>query len=202
MEDIFPGNRRPKIVANTVFRKLGGFWNFSNLDFFYNPSKGSEYSIRYYTIFSKIGNKSTSKQAIELKWHKYYEVKNRIVLAGLFNANVIEKKKLTEFETFDLGGNKDLRGFIENQFSGYQVSWTNLEFRYLLNRKSRIYIFTDYGYVNNLNYKFDNLFGFGIGLKIETRLGLLGIDYAFSYQENEFRNPLDGIIHFGLESKL
>jgi len=202
MEDIYPGSRRPKIIENTTFRKLGAFWNYSNLDFYNNPAKGSDYSIKYYTIFSKIGNNDISKQAVELKWHNYHKLGNRVVLAALFNVNVIEKKKLTEFESFDLGGNKNLRGFIENQFSGYQVSWTNLEVRYLLNRNSRFYIFTDHGFVNSLENKFGKLFGFGVGFKIETRLGMLGIDYAFSYLKNELRNPLDGIIHFGLESKL
>jgi outer membrane protein assembly factor BamA len=139
---------------------------------------------------------------VELKWDHYHRIKSRFVLATLLNLHLIENKKLSEFEIFELGGNKNLRGFVENQFSGYQVGWSNLELRYLLNRNSRLYIFTDYGYVNSLNYKFGKLFGFGIGLKIETRLGLLGIDYAFNYQENELRNPLDGIIHFGLESKL
>lgn len=202
MENIYPGSRRPKIVENTAFQKLGAFWNFSGLDFYRNPTKGNEYSVKYYTIFSKVDEASVSKQAVELKWHKFTKLRNRIVLAGLLNLNLIENKKLTEFESFDLGGNKNLRGFIENQFSGYQVSWTNLELRYLLNRNSRIYVFADHGYVKNLEYKFGKLFGFGVGIKIETRLGMLGIDYAFSYQENEMRNPLDGIIHFGLESKL
>ncbi|MDO9578287.1 MAG: POTRA domain-containing protein [Candidatus Cloacimonadales bacterium] len=202
MENIYPGSRRPKIVENTAFQKLGVFWNFSGLDFYRNPTKGNEYSVKYYTIFSKADETGVSKQAVELKWYKFLKLRNRVVLAALFNLNLIENKKLTEFETFDLGGNKNLRGFVENQFSGYQVSWTNLELRYLLNRNSRIYVFADHGYVKNLENKFGKLFGFGVGIKIETRLGMLGIDYAFSYQDNELRNPLDGIIHFGLESKL
>jgi outer membrane protein insertion porin family len=202
MEDIFPGSRIMNKVEGTTFQKLGLFWQFSNSDFYLNPTRGNEFGLKYYTIFSKIEKENISKQAIEASWQHFHKLKQRLILATQINVNIIEKKKLSEFEKFNLGGNKNLRGFVEKQFSGYQVSWTNIECRYLLGRKSRIYLFADHGYVKNLEQTSGKLFGFGIGIKIETRLGMLGIDYAFSYQENELRNPLDGIIHFGLESKL
>ena len=146
-------------------------------------------------------NKNISKQAVELSFNHYFGISGNLVVAAGANANVIENKALTPFEVFELGGSRNLRGFNENQFSGYRILWSNLELRYLLSRNSRAFLFSDYGYVHNDEYTFDKLFGFGFGLRVETRLGILRLDYGFSYFEDELRNPLDGIIHFGLETK-
>ena len=202
MKDIFPGSRRPKIVEKYSFKKAGIFWKRNSLDYNMNPASGSASQIKYYNIFNKVENKNVSKQAVETSWSNYRKLTRTLVFAINLNANIIENKDLTEFDSFDLGGNKNLRGFNEDQFSGFVVGWSNLELRYLLSRNSRAFIFCDYGYVENLNYSFGKLFGFGFGMRVETRLGILGIDYGFNYFDNKLRNPLDGIIHFGLETKL
>jgi len=202
MEDIFPGSRRPKIVEKTSFKKAGAFWERDFTDYYLNPSSGSVFYLRYYYIFNRIENDNISKQAVEFSFKRYFGISGNLVVAAGANANVIENKALTSYEVFELGGSRNLRGFNENQFSGYRILWSNLELRYLLSRNSRAFLFSDYGYVHNDEYTFDKLFGFGFGLRFETRLGILRLDYGFSYFEDELRNPLDGIIHFGLETKL
>jgi hemolysin activation/secretion protein len=101
-----------------------------------------------------------------------------------------------------LGGKGSLRGFNEHRFSGYRIGWSNLELRLLLSRDSRVFLFSDYGYVKSTNYTFGILFGFGFGIRIETKLGMLGIDYGLGYLKGKLQNPLDGIIHFGIETKI
>ncbi|MBL7149076.1 MAG: BamA/TamA family outer membrane protein [Candidatus Cloacimonetes bacterium] len=202
MEDIFPGSKRPKIVEKTSFKKAGIFWEKNVTDYYLNPSSGSIFFLKYYYIFNRIENKNISKQAVELSFNHYFGISNNLVVATGANANVLENKALTAYEVFELGGSRNLRGFNENQFKGYRVFWSNLELRYLLSRNSRAFLFSDYGYVHNDENTFDKLFGFGFGLRVETRLGILRLDYGFSYFEDELRNPLDGIIHFGLETKL
>jgi outer membrane protein assembly factor BamA len=202
MEDIFPGSRRPKIIEKTSFKKAGVFWERDFTDYYLNPSSGSIFFLKYYYIFNRIENDNISKQAVEFSFNHYFGISNNLVVATGANANVIENKALTSFEVFELGGSRNLRGFNENQFSGYRILWLNLELRYLLSSNSRAFLFSDYGYVHNDEYTFDKLFGFGFGLRVETRLGILRLDYGFSYFKDELRNPLDGIIHFGLETKL
>ena len=147
--------------------------------------------INYQSILRLIDNKSDF--AILIKEHPQ---------PSKYGVVYIENKKLTSLDCFNLGGSQNLRGFNENQFYGYRIGWLNLEFRYLLSRKSRAFIFSDYGYAESKEYRFGKLFGFGFGLRLETRLGMLGIDYGFGYCNGELRNPIDGIIHFGIESKL
>lgn len=202
MEDIFPGSRRPKTIEKTSFKKAGIFWEKNVTDYYLNPSSGSIFFLKYYYIFNRIENDNISKQAMEFSFNHYFGISNNLVVATGANVNVIENKALTAFEVFELGGSRNLRGFNENQFYGYRIGWTNLEIRYILSRKSRAFIFTDYGYAENIEYRFGKLFGFGFGLRLETKLGMLGIDYGFGYSNGELRNPLDGIIHFGLETKL
>ncbi|NQV17763.1 MAG: BamA/TamA family outer membrane protein [Armatimonadetes bacterium] len=202
VDDIFPGSRRPKIIQKNSYKKIGVFWEYNNLDNFYNPQKGKSYYLKYYNILNKLEGENQSKNAIEISWQDYQKIMSKFVLAFSLNAKVIENKKLTDFDFFNLGGSKNLRGFNENQFYGYRIGWTNLEIRYILSRKSRAFVFTDYGYAENKEYRFGKLFGFGFGLRIETRLGMLGIDYGFGYSNGKLRNPVDGIIHFGIESKL
>lgn len=202
LEDIFPGSRRPILIEKTKYYKLGAFWNYSKLDFHQNPTKGSEFQLRYYYIFHRFEGKNVSKQAVEAGLNYFHKFLPSTVLSLSLNTKIRQNKELSELEYFELGGNKNLRGFTEDQFFGFRIGWLNTELRYLLSRSSRFFIFADYGYVEAETFKLDKLFGFGIGLRILTRLGLLGLDYGFSYDGKELRNPLDGIIHFGLESKL
>ncbi len=201
-EEIFPGSRRPKQVENTSFQKIGAFWEFSSLDYFRNPTRGYEYLIKYYYIFHKISRDNISKQAVELRFDTYRRLLGKLIFASKVNARIIENKKLQQFELFSLCGYSSLRGFDEDQFTGYQTIWTNLEFRFITSRNTYIFLFTDHGYIKNEEFTFKDLFGFGLGINLQTRLGMLGITYGFSYQNGELRNPLDGIIHFGIESKL
>ncbi|MCK5052129.1 MAG: hypothetical protein KAS53_10435 [Candidatus Cloacimonetes bacterium] len=202
MEDIFPGSRKSAIIERSTFNKLGVLWDMTALDNILNPSSGTQSYLKYYYIFNSVDEENISKQAVEIKWAKYFDVGKQFVLGFGVNANVIENKQLTEFEVYELGGAKSLRGFNENVFSGYRVGWSDLELRYLFGRNSRLFAFGAYGYVENLIYKYSDLFSFGFGLRTQTKIGLLGIDYGLGIQNGEMRNPLDGIIHIGIETGL
>jgi len=202
MEDIFPGNRKPAVIDRSTFNKLGVLWDMTALDNILNPSSGSEIYLKYYYIFNTVDEKDIRKQAVELKTARYFDLGKNLVLGFDVNAKVIEKKQLSKFEVYELGGAKSLRGFNENIFSGFRVGWSDLELRYLFGRKSRLFAFGAYGYVENQDYKYSDLFSFGFGLRTQTRIGLLGIDYGLGIQNGEIRNPLDGIIHIGIETGL
>jgi outer membrane protein assembly factor BamA len=201
-EDIFPGSKIENPIERSSFNKLGILWDMTALDNILNPSFGTEIYLKYYYIFNTLNGKYLSKQAVEIKWAKYFNMGMNLVLGFNINANVIENKQLTEFDVYDLGGAKSLRGFNENDFSGFRVGWSDIELRYLFGRNSRLFAFGAYGYAENQNYKYSDLFSFGFGLRTQTKIGLLGIDYGLGIQNSEMRNPLDGIIHIGIETGL
>jgi len=202
LESYYPGSRRPKLIETSTYHKIGGFWQYDDTDYYLNPRKGSFISLKYYYIIDQKKGVDTDKQAVETSVKRYWPLNNRIVGFTGFNASYVENKNLQDYENFDLGGSKNLRGFMEKQFYGHQILWTNLELRYLVSQKSRFFLFSDYGFAENDVYRYGKLFGFGGGMRLETKIGLLGIDYGFGYANGEWRNPMDGIIHFGLEANL
>lgn len=91
-------------------------------------------------------------------------------------------------DQFRFGGATTLRGYREEQFRGSRVAWGNLEYRYLLSRRTRAFIFFDAGYYSGFEYVEaaslqlrqveDNISAWGLGVRVDTPLGLIGIDYG------------------------
>jgi outer membrane protein assembly factor BamA len=96
------------------------------------------------------------------------------------------------------GGARTLRGYAEDAFRGTLVAWMNAEYRFLLGRHSRIFVFVDGGTYQrreeDLGMVRGTKIGYGFGLRLETRLGLIGIDYGLG----EGDNPMQGKVHVGL----
>lgn len=106
-------------------------------------------------------------------------------------------------EQFKLGGINSLRGYREEEFSGTKVAWTNLEYRFLLGLESRFFVFADYGYFFRqarstedkiLRKISGKKLGYGFGIRIDSRAGLLGIDYGIGEKDR----LSEGKIHFGI----
>lgn len=104
-------------------------------------------------------------------------------------------------DLFRLGGTNSLRGYREDQFLGSRILWTNLEYRLLLTRRTFAFLFFDTGYYlreadleRGILKNEDYLYGYGLGLNIETGLGVLGVSFALG----EGDSFSDGKIHFGL----
>jgi len=189
LDDFFPGSRRPIIVERASQRKIGLFWDYNSEDYYLNPTRGMNSSIRHYFIFSKDEDQRINKQATEIRWANYSSVMPRFVLMVSLNGKQVENKKLKDYELYTLGGMQDLRGFREDQFSGFRIGWSNIEMRYLLTRRSRFFVFADYGFVQMPDGEetktIKDLFGVGLGLRVDTRIGLIGIDYGFSYSQGK-----------------
>ncbi|MFN5148128.1 MAG: POTRA domain-containing protein [Flavobacteriia bacterium] len=102
-------------------------------------------------------------------------------------------------ELFRFGGLNSLRGFNEEElFASTRVVGT-LEYRFLLDRNSNVFVFYDQAFYENnaAIYSKDNPLGFGAGLSFGTNLGIFSISYALGKQQG---NPIlmrNGKIHFG-----
>ncbi len=121
------------------------------------------------------------------------------VLAIKFNGSHIEgdKNQLQLSDHFWFGGFGSLRGYRENQFHGTSVSWVNLEYRFIIGRNSRVFLFNDWGfyqYEDALDTQNDILAGYGVGIRFDTPLGVMGVDYGLG-KGDTFST---GKIHFGI----
>jgi outer membrane protein insertion porin family len=99
-------------------------------------------------------------------------------------------------ELLAVGGASSLRGYREEQFRGTRTAVGTLEYRYLLGRHARAVVFLDVGYFyrGGPNFAKDTKLGYGIGLRGETRLGTISLDYGLG----EGDDLLDGKLHVGL----
>jgi outer membrane protein assembly factor BamA len=106
-------------------------------------------------------------------------------------------------DLYRLGGARTLRGYREEQFLGSRIGWVNLELRYWLGPLSRVFVFADGGGVFRERVLSDvkqqsTLYrtAVGLGLRLETNLGVWGIDYGVGEEDR----LLDGKLHVSLLS--
>lgn len=115
------------------------------------------------------------------------------------NAKVINGGGLSLSDLFRFGGMNSIRGYVENQFIGSRIFWSNLEYRFLTNYTDYISAFFDYGYYYRdiQNEKVSNFkYGYGFGAGFQTALGLLKVNFALGEGDTFSR----GKIHFGIVS--
>lgn len=137
-----------------------------------------------------------------------YPLKRKFVLfLGLSSENIQSPQPFLSWgERLRLGGSGSIRGYREGQFAVEQALWGTFEIRFLPERLSRLYLFTDGGIGiwreengnNKIEEKQQRLLGYGAGLRMPTRLGILGIDFAIN-RESTFR---EAKIHVRLKAVL
>ncbi len=206
LNDINPGSRVNNSIEKSSQNYSGLFWSYNGFDYLQNPRKGSSFNFRYKYILEDKDNVNIKRQALEGQFDFVQKLTNQYVFFTSLNGKYIENKSLSFYDLYKVGGTFSLRGFKEDNFSGNKIAWINTELRYLIDRDARLFIFLDYGIVQDerpdINSFLNDLFGIGLGLRFNTRLGLMRIDYAFHHESGKWSHPLDGFIHFGLESSL
>lgn len=190
--------------------------NITRLDYRLNPRKG----IR---VISKIGagNRTIQKNAalnpelyegLQLKSIQfngtidadiYFPIFKRATINfGMFG-NWLNSKNLFENELSRIGGNNTLRGFDEESIFASSFAIINLEYRYLLEENSFLFVFWNGAWYENkaINRNISDIpYGFGAGISFQTKAGIFSISYALGRQ---FSNPIEfrtAKVHFGITS--
>ncbi len=140
-------------------------------------------------------------QRLTLDLNGFYELFNRQIIALGVHARELRGSFFEISDLFRLGGSNSLRGYQEDQFFGNRISWTNLEYRLLLTKRTFGFLFLDTGYylrsadplrniLKNEGYKI----GYGLGFNVETNLGVLRVSFALAKGDSFSQ----GKIHFGI----
>ena len=142
-----------------------------------------------------------SLQRIALDISAFYQVFSRQIIAASFHGRELRGSFFEVSDLYRLGGANTLRGYREDQFLGNRIFWTNLEYRFLLTRRTFGFLFLDTGYyLRNadaaLNIEKNEGFniGYGLGVNLETSLGVLRVSFALA-KGDSFS---DAKIHFGI----
>ena len=198
-------------VYNSSYITTGANLKIDTRDDPYAPTEGiffiNSYSFSRKSItgpeeyFTPSLNTSVDLQRFASSFYIFYELFSRQIVAFGLNAKELSGSSFENSDLFRLGGTNSLRGYREDQFLGSRIFWSNLEYRALLTRRSYGFLFFDTGYYmrsedvdKNIQKSEEFLYGFGLGLSLETALGVLRVSYALG----EGDTFSDGKIHFGI----
>ncbi len=134
---------------------------------------------------------------IMLRFDWFYELFRRQVFAFKLNARQVSGSRLQLSDLFWFGGSQYGRGYRENRFQSGRVAGLNVEYRLLMGKNTRIYLFNDWAAFREVQNNADSarlLYGYGLGIRMETALGILGVDFGLG--ENDGFG--DAKLHFGI----
>ena len=197
-------------VADSRVLYAGTEIRFDSRDNIYIPEKGILYRANYVygdkKIYNRQGSVNSADQSFALQRYSmdvdvfFSFFRRQSLLVRLFAGQVVSDK-LEDADYFKVGGIKNVRGYREEQFRASAFTYGTVEMRYAFSRKSFASVFFDPGYyyrpadlLNNIPRQESFIFGYGLGIRIETAIGVIGVNYAIGKDDG----ILDGKIHFGL----
>ena len=192
-------------LASVSSNNYGLGYQMNKVDYLPNPRSGITVSVSVSvgTRLSKPADSTASTKGTQYQGKleiSYYQPMTRRTVFRLSNqswllgAPVVYQNELNRF-----GGLLQQRGFNEDELFASAVSTTSLEFRFLLDKDSRLFLFYDHTWYENraLTYFNDQPIGFGGGLAFGTNIGTFSILYALGRQQNNAIEVRNGRVHFG-----
>lgn len=165
---------------------------FNSLDSRTNPRKGVHYTTyvtqqHRKTDYSIDGsnNRSFTDRKIVSEIELAFPAGANIspYLRGVWKQITSSSDLIPVSQKWFLGGARSLRGYREKQFLASRIAWFNFELRYLLGKESRIFMFLDGGFLQNKNDNHQGKYGYGFGLRTESRLGIIGFDLGLGMND-------------------
>lgn len=156
---------------------------------------GSASQLALYGLRSKVDNR---RVVVDTEFY-LQTFRYQVMAVALHGRQVTSNQgKIPLEDQFRFGGARTMRGYRENEFRGARVAWVNLEYRYLLGRRSRAFIFLDSGYYwrEDIAHQATEGYrlGYGCGVRIETGLGVVGVDVGLGKGDS----LLEAKLHVGL----
>ena len=197
--------------TSTSVNSFGFVTNFKKLDNPFNPRKGfkikSEIAYGWketYAIDTVANNilKSPNFNG-NLSFSSYLSLLKRTTFKIKLSGFTIQNNILYENELTRIGGYKTIRGFDEESIWVSSFVLGNFEFRYLIDEKSNVFLFSDFAWTESKTNNFlmeDYFQSFGFGTNISMPNGLLTLIYGLG---RKIDNPFlirTGKIHLGFTS--
>lgn len=147
-------------------------------------------------------NSTTTTAKIDFLFNLYYALHKRHILKLNSASEVLVAPSYSRNELLRFGGMTTQRGFKEEELRATSRVLIALEYRFLLDQNSFLFLFFDQSWYENkiALMRRDTPYGFGGGLTFGTPLGMFSISYALGKQ---LTNPIlisNGNIHFGYTS--
>ncbi|MDD5771947.1 MAG: outer membrane protein assembly factor BamA [bacterium] len=191
------------IEENVITRSLGLTLTCDTRDNYFFPTKGSynTWSVTY--AGGPLGGTGNFvKNTLETRWH--FRTFSDFVLVLRGRAGYVSpfdgSAEVPRIERFDVGGAYTVRGYDERRIADGKKTMlvTNIEYMYPLSDQLRGLIFYDAGnaWDEVKEVKISKLKrGAGIGLRIETPVFPIMLDYGWGFDEG---GEIRGLFHFNL----
>jgi len=191
------GRRELGLNDYSALSLTGGF-SFDDRDFIFNPMSG----VYYETSFTRTSRKEAGIGRITgrrfgIRAEYYQKLTKKSLLAIILNGydSRYNDGSVPFAELYRVGGASSLRGYREDQFRGAQVGWTNIEYRVITGKLSRMFIFGDAGFISGTpTGRDESRLSYGVGIRLTTAIGQIGIDYGIG-ADDTFSN---GKVHLSL----
>ena len=186
------------------------------LNYKYNPTKGYagflSFSAGTKTIRKNNNLNPVVYEGINLKTAQfeiksnldfYIPLKKRSTIKLASKTGFIFNENMFTNELFRIGGNITLRGFDEESIYNSSFAIGTIEYRFLLEQNSNLFIFIDGAwYENRVKGSFitDTPLGTGVGINFSTKPGIFSISYALGSQKGSPFIIKSAKIHFGFIS--
>jgi outer membrane protein insertion porin family len=194
-ENVIPSDSIDARVARSTTRTIGAELLYDTRNELYSPTGGVRYRADYHygrkqssetPGVPSSGPTDFSRQRLGLDLEFYVPTVTRQVIALAIHGRDIAGRGVDESELYRFGGTNSLRGYRENQFLASRVVWLNNEYRFLLGRRTFFYGLFDAAYsfrpaddIHHTSQSEALRYGYGIGIRLDTALGNLGVSFAF-----------------------
>ncbi len=153
-------------------------------------------------IGTRKGSSLKEKQSIySLGTHKIFNLNNTNSFYVKLNTAGINSDNYLNNELLRFGGINSIRGFEEQSLLASFYSVLNTEYRYTLSPSIYIHSIVDAAYFENeLTNIREKLFGFGLGIGLLTKAGVLRLNYAAGKSESQKFKLSNSKFHISLNA--
>jgi outer membrane protein assembly factor BamA len=142
------------------------------------------------------------RQRLSLDLERHHRIWKRHNLVAGLHVGYLSKENPQIIDYWRLGGAQSIRGYREDQFFTDDYIWSDIEYRYFLEKNSYLFVFGQLGRLElgkRTDIYTDKTYytqSFGLGLAYSTNLGLIKFTYAKS-PEDPFTNAK---VHVGIQA--
>lgn len=160
----------------------------------------------YLKLNAEAGNRdaeavSSAQQRFGIEGYYQLSLNNRNKIFVKNKSEALLSPEYFENETYRFGGINSIRGFSENTLIATTYSVVNTEYQYVLSNAFYLHSITDFAYLeNDITQTTDNLISFGFGFGLQTRAGILNLNYAVGKAKSSEFSLSESKVHISLKA--
>lgn len=190
-----PNDPKPVGIVDGRLQTFGGVLDKDTRDNRFRPTTGVHDTLSAETTGGILrGANQYAKYALALRRYIPFGKQRKTVFAfqGVAGRTTIGEGFVPVYDMYSIGGSDTVRGYREREFLGTKVLYGNFELRQNIAKNFDLVGFFDIGDTWGLDYNqrskdFSSKRGFGMGIRLQTPLGPIAIDYGKAADRSDGR---------------